>query len=61
MKCPKAQRKKRISKSGKGHPSDYRSTLKGHTWKHDNNKTSCSLCGYVKKIYPKGYISTKVI
>ena len=33
MKCPKAKVKGRTSKTGKGNPSDHRTSIRGHTWK----------------------------
>jgi hypothetical protein len=61
MKCPKAKVKKRVSKTGKGNPSDFRSSIHGHSWKRDDEKTVCSLCGFIKKIHPKRPITTKTI
>lgn len=61
MRCNKGARKHRFSRTGKGNPSDYAKSNRGHTWKRENNKTICSLCGYVKKIYPKCDSITKGI
>jgi len=53
MKCPKGARKKRFAK-GRGHPSDYARSLKGHTWEKLFKEINgirvkigrrCKLCG----------------
>ena len=49
-RCPRGPKKRRISRANKGNPSNYKHSLRGHSWKKKEGIRICEKCGKIHKL-----------